>query len=435
MKWLGLVVFAALPLQWFVLGNTPLGLMRVHQAVLLLAALIILLARPLRTNVAVIQVALPFIALNVLMLVVWSGIDLYNGQLPRTPLQEMLYLGVFIVFGTYLARAASGAEPGALHQLRWAAAAAGGMLILALSVSMLSNGVNPLAVLQQTIAAANPEILQKELFRSSFVGYGYDADSVRGNIRHEVFGAVLAAMYVSVWAEGLAPSAGVARNIRRVALVVCAGLLLISMSRAILVAAAVWPLLGLLRSARTYSVTRRQLTLVSAAFFGLVVLLVSGVGRVLWIRFTQDTQSYQSRGGLYSQAVDAIRLNFWTGGVPTAGESSHNFVVDAWLRGGVLVALAAAGILLVLLVSWVSVVVKLPFEPEWMLVVAAAFALPIDRMLTSGGGLIPPVSWVTLAFIAGAFAYRRELGRSGPGDPRDDDEPSVMSAPPSPRYS
>jgi hypothetical protein len=59
-------------------------------------------------------------------------------------------------------------------------------------------------------------------------------------------------------------------------------------------------------------------------------------------------------------------------------------------------------------------VVRLPREPVWMVPVAAAFALPLDRMLTSGGGLIPPVSWVTLAFIAGAFAYRRKQKSDSP---------------------
>jgi hypothetical protein len=275
---------------------------------------------------------------------------------------------------------------------------------------MLGNGVNPVGVLQRTIAAADPELLQKELFRSSFVGYGYDSETVRGNIRHEVFGAVLLAMYVAAWAEGLAPgSPGWGRFIRRAGMVACAGLLLMSMSRAVLIAAAAWPLISVMRSVRTFSVTRRQMAVVYGALAGIGLLVVSGVGRVIWIRFTQDTTSYESRGGLYEQAFQGIRQNFWTGGFETAGESSHNFVVDAWLRGGVLVAIAAAGVLLLLFVNWATLLVRLPLEPLWMVPIAAAFALPIDRMLTAGGGLIPPVSWMALALVAGAFTYRRTL--------------------------
>jgi len=373
--------------------------------------------RPLRSNVLVMGVAMPFIALSVLMLGVWSAVSLFNGEIPRTPVQEMIYLGVFVILGSYLARAATGAEPGALALLRWAALASAITLILAFGVSMLGNGVNPLNVLQTTISSADPEVLQKELFRSSFVGYGYDTETVRGNIRHEVFGALLAAMYVSVWAEGLLPGGGRARLLRRIGLVMCTGMLLISMSRAVLIAAAVWPLLALFRSAWNSSVTRRQLTIFYTAAIGLGILIVSGIAGVVWVRFTQDTQSYESRGGLYDRAFQSIRENFWTGGVETAGESSHNFIVDAWLRGGVFVALLAAGVMLVLFLSWGNTILKLPSDPVWMLPIAAAFALPLDRMLTAGGGLIPPVSWVTLAIIAGAFAFKRAQARTQPPEP------------------
>ena len=418
MRWLGLVVFAALPLQWFVVAGTPLGQMRLHQAVLLLVAAVILVVRPLRSTQAVIAVALPFIALNILMVASWMAVSLFNGQVPRTAVQVLLYLGVFVALGSYFGRAATGEEPGAMTLLRWSATAAVVTLILAFTVSMVGNGVNPISVVQRTLASADPEVLQKELFRSSFVGYGYDAETVRGNIRHEVFGALLAAMYVSVWAEGLRPGAGTSRNIRRAALVVGTLLLLVSMSRAILLAAAIWPLLSVWRSARLSEVTRRQMTLLVGAGVALVALVVAGVGQVVWIRFTQDTSSYESRGGLYDRAFENIRENFWTGGVGTVGESSHNFIVDAWLRGGVVVALLAAAIVLVLLASWVRSVVQMPLQPEWMLPVAAAFALPIDRMLTAGGGLIPPVGWVTLAFIAGAYTYQRVA------------EPAAVNAPP-----
>lgn len=409
MRWLGLVVFAALPLQWFVVGQTPLGAMRLHQAVLLLAAAVIAVTRPPRAFAGVVQSAAPFIALNVLLLLAWSALALYQGVVPRTPVQELIYLGVMVVLGAYVARAASGLEPGALGLLRWATAAAVSSLVLALVLSMLSNGVNPLGVIQQAVASADPELLQKELFRSSFVGYGYDAESVRGNIRHEVFGAVLASMYVSVWAERLQPGGpGAGRTIRRVALVVAVGLLVVSMSRAVLIAAALWPVISLLRSALTYTVTRRQLALTGGAVAGAAVLALSGLGQVIWVRFTQDTSSYQARTGRYDDAFAAIRDNFWVGVGETTSSASHNYVIDAWLRGGVLVAAIAAAVLLVLVVSWVRVVLGLPTDPVWMVPVAAAFALPVVRMLTSGTGLIPPVGWVVLAFVVGALTYRRE---------------------------
>lgn len=414
MRWVGLVTIAALPLQWFVLGQTPLGAMRLHQAVLLVAAAVLALSRPPRVLAGVLRTAAPFLVLNVLLLLVWSAIAAHQGVLPRTPVQEALYLGVFVVFGAYFARAASRAEPGVLELLRWSAVASVTVLVLALTLSMLNNGVNPLGVLGQAIAAADPELLQKELFRSSFAGYGFDAETVRGNIRHEVFGAVLAAMYVSVWAEQLVPGGrGKGRALRRLGLAAGTVLLLMSMSRAVLIAAAIWPLLVIFRAAVTYTITRRQVALLGAAVVGLLVLVVSGVAQVLWVRFTQDTSSYQSRAGRYGDAFATIRLNFWTGVGETTSSASHNYVIDAWLRIGVLGAAIAAAILAVLLVSWAMVVLRLAVDPVWMVPVAAAFALPLVRMLTSGTGLIPPVGWFVLAFIVGALAYRREQREDG----------------------
>ena len=148
MRWLGLVVFAALPLQWFVVAGSPVGQIRLHQAVLLLVAAIVLAARPLRSTQAVIAVALPFIALNVLMIVSWMAVSLYNGQIPRTAIQVLIYLGVFIALGTYIGRAATGEEPGALTLLRWSATAAVVSLVAAFAISMVGNGVNPIAVVQ-----------------------------------------------------------------------------------------------------------------------------------------------------------------------------------------------------------------------------------------------------------------------------------------------
>ena len=49
----------------------------------------------------------------------------------------------------------------------------------------------------------------------------------------------------------------------------------------------------------------------------------------------------------------------------------------------------------------------LHLEPAWMLPVAVMFALPLVRIFTAGGGLIPPVSWVGLGLAVGFLAYRR----------------------------
>lgn len=420
-QWIGLVVLAALPLQWFAVGQTPLGLMRVHQVVMLLGTVLLMVSWKPEAYSPVLVTARVFVGIFVLMLGLWSAMSLFNGVVPRITIQVFIYLVVFVVMGTYFYRAFSGDIPGAVSALRWSATAAGLVLVAALALSMMKNGVNPIGTLQATVAQANPEILQKELFRSSFVGYGYDATTVRGNIRHEVFGGVLLAMYVAAAAETFTGDAAPAgpgrwRWVRRAGFALCVVLLLMSMSRAVLLAAAAWPILALIRSVRMKSLSRRHVVVLLTSAVTVTLLTVTGLGLVIWNRFTSDTASYQGRTGLYERAFNNIGGSFLTGGIDTTNESSHNFVIDAQLRGGVLVATCAAALLAVLLFAWFKSIVRLPYEPAWMLPVTAAFALPLDRMLTAGGGLIPPVSWLTLALVAGAFTVRRRerlLGRTG----------------------
>ncbi len=408
MKWIGLAMLAALPLQWYVVGSSVLGMGRLHQVAFLLFTVVVLVRIRPKTHIPVLRAALPFVVLNLYMFAIWALVDLYHGEPPTGAVQQLIYLGVFVALGTYVYRAAVGRAAGIVEVLRWSAAVAAVALVGGLTLSMLGNGVNPLGVVQQAVATGDPEVLQRELFRSSFTGYGFDEETVRGNLRHEIFGAILLAMYVSSWAVRMRPLVSSALRIAfRVSMVVCVVLLLVSMSRSVLIAAAAWPLVSLMQAVRTMSLTRRQMVTAYACGAAVLLLLVSGLGKVLWTRFTEDTASYEARGGRYENAFASIRENFFLGGVPVEGVSSHNFVLDSWLRGGVLMGVVAAVILLLLVAAWVRVLVRLPLEPSWMVPVAAAFALPIDRMLTVGSGLIPPVEWLTLGFIAGVAAARR----------------------------
>ena len=58
---------------------------------------------------------------------------------------------------------------------------------------------------------------------------------------------------------------------------------------------------------------------------------------------------------------------------------------------------------------FVALAFTLPNEPDWMLPVTAMIALPVVRMFTAGGGVIPPVQWVGLAIVAGLLTYRSLL--------------------------
>lgn len=411
MRWLVLAMLSALSLQWFVVASTPLLVGRLHHVALLGFTAVAFAYYRLRAHTPVLRVAMPFVLATVYMLTVWAVVEVYQGDLPLKPVQQFMYLGAFLAVGTFFYRAASGREPTAVGLLRWTAAACCVTVTLGLVISMLANGVNPLGVVQQSIAAADPEILQRELFRSSFTGFGYDEETVRGNIRHEVFGAVLLTMYVSGWAERFRPpTAPTHRAAYRASMIFAVVLLLVSLSRSILLAAALWPVIAFVRSTVTGRLTVTQIRL---GFGGLAVIALaaaSGFAAVLFNRFTTDTSSYENRGDALRAAVQGIRTHFLTGGVESIGfgESSHNFVLDAWLRGGVFVALPAAAVVVILVGLWITLLARVPREPGWMLPVTAALALPLVRLVTSGGGLINPVEWVALGFIAGVLAMRRE---------------------------
>lgn len=419
MKWACLAAFAALPLQWYVITNTPAGLLRLHQTAILLFAVVVFCRYRPRTARPVWQNAWPFLLANIIMLGLWTVMQVYNGQSPASFVQEFLYLGVFIAFGLFAFRAASGKEPDAIEVLRWAGGVAAVSVLIALTYSMIRNGVSPLQVFTEAIRTGNPEILQKELFKSAFTGFGFDEATVRGNLRHEVFGGVLAAMYVSAWAQRCQPLVGRGqRVIFQLTMLLGTVLLVTSLSRSVLLAAAVWPLISLYRSARTFTLSRRQLLVATAAAFAVMIAVASGFAQVLWNRFSQDTSSYQARQGLYQQAFSDVQSHFLTGGVNTVGASSHNFVLDALLRGGIFVAIPAVVILLSIVFTWFGLLLRLHQEPDWMVPIAAAFALPIVRLGTSGGGLINPVEWVVLGFVAGILAARRAAKPSAPTSPQ-----------------
>ncbi len=406
MRWLTLLLMAALPLQWFIVA----GPLRLHIVVMFLFLGLVALTHRARAYVPVVRVSLPFVVANLVLCAVWISTSAYNGLSPRQPVQQLVYVAVFVAVGTVLHRGVTLDRDRFLGALRWAALATSVTLVAALSFSMATNGVNPVSVFSQTIASANPEILQKELFKTAFTGFGFDESTVRGNIRHEVFGAVLVSMCLAAAAAGLRPfETRTQRVLFRFSLGLGTALLVLSLSRSVLIAAAVWPALGLLRSLFAGRLTPR---VVGAALLTVVIgvgLAVVGVLDVLWVRFTQDTSSYQARDNLLAMALRNIGSHMLTGGVTTASASSHNFVIDTWLRSGIFGALAALVSALLVVGLLAGLAINLHREPAWMLPVTALLALPVVRMFTAGGGLIPPVQWIALGLVAGFMAHRADL--------------------------
>lgn len=413
MKWALGLLFATLPLQWFLLSGLPLGPQRLHLVAMLLFAAAVFGRHRARAFLPVLSVALPFVVANVALVAIWSATALYNADPLRGPLQEALQLGVFVAVGTVVYRGARDPTSGVLDFARWGAAVAASSVVVALSLSMAINGVDPASVFAQTVAKADPAILQRELFRSAFAGFGYSSEEVQGNIRHEVFGAVLTAMYLSAASVRLRPlRSSTAKLVWRASMVVGVVLILLSLSRSVILAAAVWPVLAALRPLLRAEVSTRQLALSASAVAVVALASVTGFASVLWVRFTQDTGSYEARDELVQDALASIPDHLLTGGVSTTSASSHTLVLDSLLRAGVFGGLAALVITVLVVGLWLILIVRLRVEPSWMLPVTASLALPVVRLFTAGGGSIPPVEWVGLGILAGFLAFR---AAGGPG--------------------
>jgi hypothetical protein len=414
-RWLMLALTAVLPLQWFVVGA---GL-RLHMAAILLVAAVVLGTHRGHLASRVVRLTEPFVIANFALTVIWVFANRYHGFGVRQPAEQMLLLVAFVAVGVAVLAILRSPDRRGVELLRWSTWVCMVSLVVAMTFSMAANGVNAADVFARTITSADPEILQRELFRSAFGGFGLAEESVMGNIRHEVFGALLMAMCVSSACRLLRPFA---TRLQSATYLLGQGLavllLLLSMSRSVILALAIWPLLGLLRQLLVGRVTPR------GAGAGILLIgtggLLAAVGvlQVLWVRFTQDTGSYEARDNLLQQAYDSLGRSMATGGVSTKSASSHNFVIDTWLRAGIVASLAALIVVVIVCGLFIALAFTLPQEPSWMLPVTALLALPVVRLFTAGGGLIPPVQWVALGVAAGFLAYRAFLREGDPAKAR-----------------
>ena len=405
-----LALFAALPLQWFGLFSTPLGFTRLHQVALLTFAAAVLIRYGLETHSSLLLTTKPFVMASIYLLSVWAAVDLYNSNVPIGSVQTALYLCAFIAFAIYFYRVACGKQGRTVERLRWAAPTACASLLIGFSVAMLRNGVDPLVIIQTTIATADPELLQRQVFKTSFNGFGLDEEAVRGNLRHEIFGSLLLSMCVSTWAMQFGSAVTpLQRFFYRMSMAAGTALLLMSMSRSVLIAAALWPAMAFFRMARAGRLSTSQVVAAYLCLTCFAGLVFSGFGLVIWNRFTEDTASYDARVDNYATAFTFLRDHWLTGGYETSGvgASSHNLVVDSWLRGGVFTAIPAAFIVIILVVMLIRLVTHLHRLPVWVTPVAAALVLPIIRLGTVGGGQIPPIEWLALGFTFAMVAHLR----------------------------
>lgn len=421
MRAAALLALALIPLQWFAVASSPIGELRMHQLAMFgLTACVMAYYGFAKIGATTRRVQF-FVLASLYMLILTAAMDMYNGVLPIQPIQSLLYLISFIAISAYFYMAASDPLSYIVDALRWSAVVTVLMLISAFGISLIKNGINPLSVVQQSIVTADPSVLTQQLFGQAFVGFGFDAETTQVQLRHEVFGGMLLSMYVASWAKARRPFTEQRHIVfYRAAMVVGSMLVLLSLSRAVMLAALVWPAILLIRAVSSGRITGGQLGAVVASFFGLGAIAASGFLSVVWDRFTEDTRGYVGRSENIVDAIDRITENFWTGGFVTESNSSHNFILDNWQRAGILVAIPTIVVFFYVFGLWTSLLWRIRTLPMEMLPIAAALALPVFRMMTQGGGQISVNAWMTIAFVTGVVHASRQ--RSGAQQP---EKPSV----------
>jgi len=422
-KLVTLLALACIPLQWFQMIDSPIGELRAHQlALFALTGVIIAVYGFARIGAATRRLQF-FILANVYMLILTTAMDVYHGIPPIQPTQSLLYLISFVAISGYFFMIAKERVNLIIDALRWSALFTLTVLLMAFGVSLLKNGINPLQVVQQTIVTGDPSILTQQLFGQAFIGFGFDLETTQVQLRHEVFGALLLSMYIASWAKARRPLTE--RNqlfYYRLAMVAGALLVLLSLSRAVTLAALLWPLILLARAMMSGRVSGTQLSVVFATLIGLAGLATSGFLSVIYDRFAEDTRGYESRTENILLAIDRIGDNFWTGGITTEGTSSHNFLLDNFQRGGILVFIPTLVVFLYVFGLWLSLLLRIRTLPAEMIPVAAALTLPLFRMMTQGGGQISVNGWMAMAFVTGVVHATLRRGKAiEPDVPADED--------------
>lgn len=403
------LALALIPLQWFTVAPSPIGELRVHQlAMFALTACIISVYGFARIGSSTRRLQY-FVGANIYMAILATALDLYNGMLPIQSIQSLLYIASFVTISALFYIAATDPREYFLHSLRWTSVITLTVLLAAFGVSLVKNGINPVSVIQQTIVTGDPSILTRQLFGQAFVGFGFDLESTQTQIRHEVFGGMLLSMYVASWAKTRVPFTEARQLLLYRASMAAGGVLvMLSLSRAVTLAALVWPAILLIRAILSGRVSGGQLLAVIVSVFGLGIVAATGFLSVLYDRFTQDTTGYVTRSENISDAIKRIFNNFWTGGFVTESNSSHNFILDNWQRSGVLVAIPAILIFVYIFWTWAALLLRMRTLSAEIVPVSAALTLPLFRMLTQGGGQISVNGWMTMAFVTGVVYAARD---------------------------
>ena len=405
---LGVIIFlSTLPLQWQVLAPTPVGQVRYFH---LGALMMIAIARPEITQVRVLlRKASPATAAMVVLTIFAVLTALIHGGLWANPIQHAAYFVVGVVFATALFIALS--HPAGKARLVWAAPVAVITFLIIFSRTLQTAGIDPVETFQRAISSGDPDVIIFGLFRAAFATS--DQDEVRANIRHEIFAALLVAVYTTCLAKKVSARAAVIAGTGVIAAVV---LVMVSLSRASTLAAML-----VVIAVATRVVLRNFLSRGTLAVFGalLIASLLTGprFANLLYRRFFEDTGSYESRLDTYAYSNVDLFQRVLLGG-PELEVSTHVMATDMLLRGGFVAGMAAL-ILMVIFVGRTATAFTRYLEDLSLANLSAfgAGALVVVRSMTAGGGYLGQVEWAAFGVLVAVAMSAANSSRTAEAEP------------------
>lgn len=390
-----LALLAALPLGWYVLASgSTIGVVRPYHAV---SAIIVLIAaaRPTELRAFTYNTRGPTLLACAYVLLLTAA-AIYNDTSPADGLQQAAYLATGISLGTLML------HPSTLRWARWAPPVAAATFIIAFTVTSLSGGLNPGPLLVDALRSGDPNRITFVLFRGALSSSDF-GDTARVAQRHSMFGGLLVAMYIGQLATHTQPlTSSKARAVYRAGLIGCVLLILLSLSRQTLLGLALLPVGLVLRAMQQHRITRAHGPAILAFIVAAGVAVVTGVAGTVLARLT-DTSSYAGRSQALSTSFQAALNNPFSGVADRAGTPApHNFVVEALLDGGIMLA----GVALMFLIVVAVFAAKTVADRSLPVQVALLSGWPLVRMLTSGSGDLHLGEWMALG-AAAAFIISR----------------------------
>jgi O-antigen ligase len=298
--------------------------------------------------------------------------------------------------------------------------AAVSVLLVMMTFALGQHGTNPVSVFIQAMKTQNPDILTNDLLKGTF--RSQDLAAAGANLRHKVFAAVLIGVYVSLMYMPKDLRVRRRGTWRVVIFFAVLGVLLVfvSLSRSIMICVIVAVGLVALRVFLRAKATPRTALAYSAVVAGALLVLVSPMGGLLQQRFFDQTSSYTARSSAVSNFMGIA------GKAAVSGLSAtqitftpHNIILDAWLSGGVIAALAAAGFVGWLALLWVREVHRYLFSAGgWYLSANQFFVMaigfePLVRAFTAGDGF-HMTEWTCVGIFLGSLYANSIAARDAP---------------------